>query len=99
MTLAYCCFFRNDWWISCGISGYLAGLFCRKSFGHTEYTHWVVMEQRKVCEYELEHILPPLCASLSPLQIAGMYICHEDCTLGYYEILANIRVSSKEGVA
>ena len=67
-------FFRNDWWICAGIAGYLTGLFCRKAFGHTEYTYWITTEQRKVCDYEAEHTLPPLCASLSPCTLTGMYV-------------------------
>lgn len=33
---------RNDWWLPCGIAGFIAGLFCRKISGSTEYQHWVM---------------------------------------------------------
>ena len=52
---------RNDWWLLCGISRFIAGLYCRKAFGNTDYLHWIREEQHKVSQYELEHSLPPLC--------------------------------------
>ncbi len=55
------------------MSGYLSGLFTRRSFGTTDYMHWIVTQVKGVCDYELEHIAPPLCGSLAPLQ-SGMYI-------------------------
>ena len=51
---------RNDWWLTHGIGGYLAGLFSCKAFGNTEYMHWIRCEQQKVCAYEHDHTLPPL---------------------------------------
>ncbi len=33
--------FRNDWWLPTGIAGFITGLFCKKSFGSTDYQHWV----------------------------------------------------------
>ena len=34
--------FRNDWWLPCGIAEFIAGLFCRKLFGNTDYQYWVM---------------------------------------------------------
>ena len=34
--------FRNDWWLPCGIAGFIAGLFRRKISGSTEYQHWIM---------------------------------------------------------
>ena len=59
---------RSDWWLVRGVSKFVAGLFCRKSFGNTDYLFWVREEQQKVCLYEAEHSLPPLCGALPPLQ-------------------------------
>ena len=33
---------RNDWWLPCGIAGFIAGLFSRKISGSTEYQHWIM---------------------------------------------------------
>ena len=41
------CGARNDWWLPCGIAGYIAGLFSRKISGSTEYQHWIM----EVCMY------------------------------------------------
>jgi transcription initiation factor TFIID subunit 2 len=59
----------NDWWLPCGIAGYIAGLFDRKISGSTEYMHWIMEEVQGVCEYESEHTLPPLCGTLAALQV------------------------------
>jgi transcription initiation factor TFIID subunit 2 len=54
----------NDWWLPCGIAGFITGLFCRKISGSTEYQHWIMEEVQRVCQYESEHTLPPLCGTL-----------------------------------
>ena len=62
---------RSDWWLVRGIAKFVAGLFCRKSLGNTDYLHWIREEQRKVCRYEAEHTLPSLCGSVATLQTAS----------------------------
>ena len=59
-------YLRSDWWLIRGISKFVGGLFCRKAFGNTDYLYWVREELQKVCLYEAEHTLPPLCSSISP---------------------------------
>ncbi len=37
-----CCFFhRADEWVLKGISGYIYGLYLKKTFGVNEYRHWI----------------------------------------------------------
>ncbi len=64
---------RSDWWLPCGIAGFLAGLFTRKMFVNTEYMHWIMTEQSRVCRYEKDHTLPPLSGNLNTIQPTGMY--------------------------
>ena len=59
-------YLRSDWWLIRGISKFVGGLFCRKTFGNTDYLYWVREELQKVCLYEAEHTLPPLCSSITP---------------------------------
>ena len=61
-------FLRSDWWLIHGVSKFVGGLFCRKAFGNTDYLYWVREELQKVCLYEAEHTLPPLCSSITALQ-------------------------------
>ena len=65
-----CTNLRSDWWLVRGVSKFIGGLFCRKAFGKTDYLYWIREELQKVCLYEADHTLPPLCASLSALQAA-----------------------------
>eukprot|EP00731_Ephydatia_muelleri_P018686 Em0011g726a len=51
----------SDWWLPLGIAGFMAGLYLKKAFGGTEYQHWIMQEQNKVHQFELDHTLPPLC--------------------------------------
>ena len=59
---------RSDWWLIHGVSKFVGGLFCRKAFGNTDYLYWIREELQKVCLYEAEHTLPPLCSSITALQ-------------------------------
>lgn len=43
-------FFRSDFWLSRGISGYLFGLFMKKMFGKNEYRHWIREVSQSVIE-------------------------------------------------
>lgn len=53
----------SDWWLAQGIAGFLAGLYSCRAFGNTDHQHWLIEEQRRVCEYECGHSLPPLSAA------------------------------------
>ncbi|XP_067032704.1 transcription initiation factor TFIID subunit 2-like isoform X1 [Acropora muricata] len=44
----------SDLWLARGISGYLFGLFMKKMFGNNEYRHWISLESKEVCSYEME---------------------------------------------
>ena len=61
-------FLRSDWWLIRGVAKFIGGLFCRKAFGNTDYLYWIREELQKVCLYEADHTLPPLCSSVTALQ-------------------------------
>ncbi|XP_074635589.1 transcription initiation factor TFIID subunit 2-like isoform X2 [Acropora palmata] len=44
----------SDLWLARGISGYLFGLFMKKMFGNNEYRHWISLESKEVCSYEMQ---------------------------------------------
>ncbi|MEQ2195953.1 Transcription initiation factor TFIID subunit 2 [Xenoophorus captivus] len=50
------CFFpcRADEWVLKGISGYIYGLYLKKTFGVNEYRHWIKEELDRIVEYELK---------------------------------------------
>ena len=56
--------FRNDWWLPCGIAGFIAGLFRRKNSGSTEYQYWVM----EVYMYVHVHVCNMYCTC--------MYVLH-----------------------
>ncbi|XP_061737606.1 transcription initiation factor TFIID subunit 2 isoform X2 [Nerophis ophidion] len=43
-----------DEWVLKGISGYIFGLYLKKTFGVNEYRHWIREELHKIVEYELK---------------------------------------------
>ncbi|MGH0148697.1 UNVERIFIED_CONTAM: hypothetical protein FKN15_013567 [Acipenser sinensis] len=46
--------FRADEWVLKGISGYIYGLYLKKTFGVNEYRHWIKEELDKIVDYELK---------------------------------------------
>ncbi|RXN11693.1 transcription initiation factor TFIID subunit 2 [Labeo rohita] len=44
----------SDEWVLKGISGYIYGLYLKKTFGVNEYRHWIKEELDKIVEYELK---------------------------------------------
>uniref|UniRef100_A0A673FT94 Transcription initiation factor TFIID subunit 2-like n=1 Tax=Sinocyclocheilus rhinocerous TaxID=307959 RepID=A0A673FT94_9TELE len=44
----------SDEWVLKGISGYIYGLYLKKTFGVNEYRHWIKEELEKIVEYELK---------------------------------------------
>lgn len=36
-----CCLYRADEWVLKGISGYIYGLYLKKTFGVNDYRHWI----------------------------------------------------------
>uniref|UniRef100_A0AAZ3Q631 Transcription initiation factor TFIID subunit 2 n=1 Tax=Oncorhynchus tshawytscha TaxID=74940 RepID=A0AAZ3Q631_ONCTS len=46
--------FRADEWVLKGISGYIYGLYLKKTFGVNQYRHWIKEELDKMVEYELK---------------------------------------------
>uniref|UniRef100_A0AC11BG43 TATA-box binding protein associated factor 2 n=1 Tax=Ovis aries TaxID=9940 RepID=A0AC11BG43_SHEEP len=46
--------FRSDEWVLKGISGYIYGLWMKKTFGVNEYRHWIKEELDKIVAYELK---------------------------------------------
>ncbi|XP_049585994.1 transcription initiation factor TFIID subunit 2 isoform X1 [Syngnathus scovelli] len=52
-----CFISRMSWadeWVLKGISGYIFGLYLKKTFGVNEYRHWIKEELDKIVEYELK---------------------------------------------
>ncbi|XP_061529597.1 transcription initiation factor TFIID subunit 2 isoform X1 [Phycodurus eques] len=52
-----CFISRMSWadeWVLKGISGYIFGLYLKKTFGVNEYRHWIKKELDKIVEYELK---------------------------------------------
>ncbi|XP_041045460.1 transcription initiation factor TFIID subunit 2 isoform X5 [Carcharodon carcharias] len=43
----------SDEWVLKGISGYIYGLWMKKTFGVNEYRHWIKEELDKIVDYEL----------------------------------------------
>uniref|UniRef100_A0A4W3IXE3 Transcription initiation factor TFIID subunit 2 n=1 Tax=Callorhinchus milii TaxID=7868 RepID=A0A4W3IXE3_CALMI len=43
----------SDEWVLKGISGYIYGLWMKKTFGVNEYRHWIKEELDRIVEYEL----------------------------------------------
>lgn len=41
MARLWCCLWRADEWVLKGISGYIYGLYLKKTFGVNEYRHWI----------------------------------------------------------
>ncbi|KAJ7405005.1 TATA-box binding protein associated factor 2 [Willisornis vidua] len=44
----------SDEWVLKGISGYIYGLWMKKTFGVNEYRHWIKQELDKIVAYELK---------------------------------------------
>uniref|UniRef100_A0A3Q2XJK1 Transcription initiation factor TFIID subunit 2 n=1 Tax=Hippocampus comes TaxID=109280 RepID=A0A3Q2XJK1_HIPCM len=52
-----CFISRMSWadeWVLKGISGYIFGLYLKKTFGVNEYRHWIKEELDKIVDYELK---------------------------------------------
>ncbi|KAJ0065829.1 hypothetical protein NL108_000053, partial [Boleophthalmus pectinirostris] len=52
-----CFISRMSWadeWVLKGISGYIYGLYLKKTFGVNEYRHWIKQELDRIVEYELK---------------------------------------------
>ncbi|PWA22538.1 hypothetical protein CCH79_00018170 [Gambusia affinis] len=52
-----CFISRMSWadeWVLKGISGYIYGLYLKKTFGVNEYRHWIKEELDRIVEYELK---------------------------------------------
>ncbi|RXM35692.1 hypothetical protein EOD39_3948 [Acipenser ruthenus] len=52
-----CFISRMSWadeWVLKGISGYIYGLYLKKTFGVNEYRHWIKEELDKIVDYELK---------------------------------------------
>ena len=43
--------------------------------------YWVMAEQKKVYDYEKDHVLAPLCGTLAALQITGVCTCVHVCVM------------------
>ena len=52
----FSCLHRNDWWLPCGIAGFVAGLFSRKISGSTEYQHWIMEVHENINEPQLNSL-------------------------------------------
>lgn len=69
-----------DWWLSEGLSLFISGLFIRRMFGSTEYQFYIMEEHNKVCQYEMNNILPPLCGHSTNTKGFHPLLCSEKQT-------------------